>query len=98
MSFIAGYLLGLDDGGKSPVLENLAITENGVYTPNEGTDGFDKVTVNVQQTDDYIERIKNMRIDYGIVVPGTEYHFYIHFDDNQLQKGRFSGYQFFPVT
>lgn len=100
MSFIAGYLLGLDDGGKSPVLENLAITENGVYTPNEGTDGFDKVTVNVQQTDDYdyIERIKNMRIDYGIVVPGTEYHFYIHFDDNSLQKDRLSSYTFFPVT
>lgn len=34
-----------------PVLEQLTVTENNVYTPDEGVDGYDKVTVNVPQLD-----------------------------------------------
>jgi len=34
--------------GKGPVLEELSITENGEYTPDEGVDGFSKVTVAVE--------------------------------------------------
>lgn len=33
-----------------PVLELLEVTENGEYTPGEGVDGFDKVTVEVEPT------------------------------------------------
>lgn len=33
------------------VLEQLTAVENKVYTPNEGVDGYDKVTVNVPQLD-----------------------------------------------
>ena len=33
------------------VLEQLTATENNVYTPDEGVDGYDKVTVNVPQLD-----------------------------------------------
>lgn len=33
------------------VLEQLTVTENNVYTPDEGVDGYDKVTVNVPQLD-----------------------------------------------
>ncbi|MCM1524736.1 MAG: hypothetical protein NC120_09795 [Ruminococcus sp.] len=48
MSFIAGYLMGLEDnGGKSAVLKQLNAEENGIYVPQLGTDGFSKVCVNV---------------------------------------------------
>lgn len=33
------------------VLEQLTVTENNVYTPDEGVDGYNKVTVNVPQLD-----------------------------------------------
>lgn len=33
------------------VLEQLTVTENNVYAPDEGVDGYDKVTVNVPQLD-----------------------------------------------
>lgn len=36
--------------GSAPVLTELSITENGEYTPNEGIDGFSKVTVAVEST------------------------------------------------
>jgi hypothetical protein len=35
-------------GGGSAVLQEKTITENGVYTPDEGFDGFSKVAVNVE--------------------------------------------------
>lgn len=34
-------------GGREPIVETIAITENGTYTPNEGVDGFNEVNVNV---------------------------------------------------
>lgn len=33
-----------------PVLKELSVTENGEYTPNEGVDGFSKVTVEVESS------------------------------------------------
>lgn len=33
------------------VLEQLTVTENNIYIPDEGVDGYDKVTVNVPQLD-----------------------------------------------
>ena len=55
MSFIAGYLLGLGDGGgTSAVITPLTVTENGTYTAADyGCDGFDPV--NVQVPDRYDE-------------------------------------------
>lgn len=34
-------------GGREPIVEAIAITENGTYTPSEGIDGFNEVNVNV---------------------------------------------------
>ena len=33
--------------GREPIVETIAITENGTYKPNEGVDGFNEVNVNV---------------------------------------------------
>lgn len=47
MSFIAGYLLGLEDGGGANI-QPLSVTENKEYNAaNYGCDGFNPVVVNV---------------------------------------------------
>ena len=47
MSFIAGYLLGLEDGGGG-VIKSITITENGTYNAADyGCDGFNPAYVNV---------------------------------------------------
>lgn len=44
----AGYEKGKAEGGSSePVLQEATFTENGEYLPDEGYDGFGKVTVDV---------------------------------------------------
>ena len=48
MSFIAGYLLGLGQGGKKPNIKPLSVTQNGPYNAADyGADGFDPVNVSV---------------------------------------------------
>ena len=48
MSFIAGYLLGLGQGGKKPNIKPLSVSQNGPYNAADyGADGFDPVNVNV---------------------------------------------------
>lgn len=42
--------------GSAPVLTDLEITENGEYTPPDGVDGFDKVTVNVAGSESDVVR------------------------------------------
>lgn len=34
-------------GGREPIVESLSVTQNGIYTPEPGVDGFDNVDVNV---------------------------------------------------
>ena len=46
MSFIAGYLLGLEEGG-SGVIQPLTVTQNGKYDAPAGVDGYSPVNVNV---------------------------------------------------
>ena len=46
MSFIAGYLLGLGQGG-TKVIKPLSVTKNGSYEAPEGVDGYNPVNVNV---------------------------------------------------
>ena len=50
MSFIAGYLLGLEEGGKKPVLQSIAITQYGDYEIKapEGVDGYNPIHVNLK--------------------------------------------------
>ena len=50
MSFIAGYLLGLEEGGKNPVLQSIAITQYGDYEIKapEGVDGYNPIHVNLK--------------------------------------------------
>lgn len=43
----AAEIASIEGGGTAPVLSSLEVTENGVYTPAEGVDGFETVTVNV---------------------------------------------------
>ena len=45
MSFIAGYILGLEGGGGN--IQPLTVTQNGQYNVPEGVDGFNPVIVNV---------------------------------------------------
>ena len=45
MSFIAGYILGLGEGGGG-VIQSLTVTRNGTYTAPEGVDGYNPVIVN----------------------------------------------------
>ena len=47
MSFIAGYILGLEEGGGN--IQPLTVTQNGQYNAPEGVDGFNPVTVNVSK-------------------------------------------------
>lgn len=47
MSFFAGYLLGLEEGGSPAVIQPITITENGKYEAPEGTDGYNPVNVSV---------------------------------------------------
>ena len=47
MSFIAGYLLGLEEGGSPAVIQSLSVTQNGKYDAPAGVDGFNPVIVNV---------------------------------------------------
>ncbi|MBQ5332676.1 MAG: hypothetical protein J6K92_05405 [Oscillospiraceae bacterium] len=58
MSFIAGYLLGLGQGG-SKVIKPLTVTENGTYKAPEGVDGYDPVIVDVP--DRYDEGYKDAK-------------------------------------
>lgn len=44
---VNGELVQFTQGKGESVLESLEVTENGTYTPNEGVDGFDSVTVDV---------------------------------------------------
>ena len=50
MSFIAGYILGLEEGGKKPVLQSIAITQYGDYEIKapEGVDGYNSIHVNLK--------------------------------------------------
>ena len=47
MSFIAGYLLGLGQGGTSKNIISITITENGHYEAPDGIDGYNPIDVNV---------------------------------------------------
>lgn len=53
MKFEEGVMVGMllsSKSSKTPVLEEISISENGEYTPRTGVDGYSKVTVNVQAT------------------------------------------------
>lgn len=47
MSFIAGYLLGLESAGQEGVISPLVVTKNGSYRADRDIDGFSPVTVDV---------------------------------------------------
>ena len=69
MSFIAGYLLGLEEGGKKPVLQSIAITQYGDYEIKapEGVDGYNPIHVNLKDryqagyTDGWIKCFLNIK-------------------------------------
>ena len=44
-----GDLIQFTEGKGEAVLESLEVTENGTFTPPEGVDGFNQVTVNVEE-------------------------------------------------
>lgn len=44
-SYVMGRKAGGGSGGEQPVLGELTATENGVFTPGEDLDGFDRVVV-----------------------------------------------------
>lgn len=68
---IISYAIGLNSSGgsKEPVLESISITANGTYTPDAGIDGYNSVSVNVQQegapTAEELTFTGNDLADYG---------------------------------
>ena len=46
---VNGDLVQFTEGKGEAVLESLEVTENGTFTPPEGVDGFNQVTVNVEE-------------------------------------------------
>ena len=52
-----------------PVLENLSVSSNGVYQPQAGVDGFDKVTVNVPIPEPELETLNVTQ--NGTYTPGS---------------------------
>lgn len=62
MSFIAGYLLGLGQGGKKPNVKPLSVSQNGSYNAADyGADGFDPVLVNVPSAPMSLDSLKALR-------------------------------------
>ena len=61
MSFIAGYLLGLGQGGNK-VIQPLSVTKNGPYNAADyGADGFDPVLVNVPSAPVSLEGFNSLK-------------------------------------
>lgn len=59
---IAEKLPEAGGGVAEPIIESLAITENGTYTAPDGVDGYSPVTVNVPIPDGYIKPIGTKEI------------------------------------
>ena len=75
MAIISGIkIFGTGGGGtKPPVLEELNVTNNGTYTPSDGVDGFNPVSVDVQpplQT----KAIEITANGQSTIVPDSEYY------------------------
>ena len=70
MSFIAGYLLGLEEGGSPAVIQSLSVTQNGRYDAPAGVDGFNPVIVDVSGSGD-ISRLDllNSAVTLGEITP-----------------------------
>ncbi len=64
---IPSGLDGEGGSGRIPVLESLEVTGNGVYVPEEGVDGFNRVEVNVPASsaeDNYLYELDYSELDY----------------------------------
>lgn len=70
---MAENLPGAGGGVAEPVIEPLAITENGTYTANNGVDGFSPVSVNVPIPDGYIEPSGELEITENGTHDVTQY-------------------------
>lgn len=72
--------IGEISGGSEPVLEELNVTNNGIYTPAEGVDGFNKVTVDVPvegyTIEQYTEGISGITILNNNATKVRSYGFY----------------------
>ena len=69
----AEEIASIQGGGEAPVLSPLEVSQNGVYVPDKGVDGFSQITVNVQQNPEleYIEPTAAPYIKTGIY-PSSE--------------------------
>lgn len=75
MSFIAGYIAGLEEGGDTYRNEPKTITENGIYIPDSGV-RWNEVTVDVRTGTASLNEIINLKklpikyTSYGGTVSG----------------------------
>lgn len=60
-----------------PVLESLSITENGIYTPGEGVDGFNHIVVNVISVEGLPETAFILTDDCGYMFACNNWNWFI---------------------
>lgn len=77
MSFIAGYLLGLEDGGGNAVIKPINISKNGTYIAPKGIDGYNPIIVGVPENGDGIWDIFNNRQPLVVITIAPNTYYYV---------------------
>ena len=103
VSYAAGRKAGEKGGGREPVLETLYATDNGLYTPGAGVDGFSSVEVDVPSRYDegyrngYDEGLRNGYDDGEANVRSNLEHLFAYSNGVYLPEGGQEGFNLVEV-